>query len=431
MISDELWDRVEALRGHVSSHDALQPLLSRLALVHDPDENAAQHAEFREAVANSLAGSPTARLIGSDPKPAIDLLYDELCGISVLGPFWRDPRVTEIIVDGWDSINIERDDHLQTTDVTFRDLAHGTRVLRELAASVSDRALNANQPIVYAELPRARGTFIVGATVRSGLSATIRKFKDLLPMSALIRNGSVETEIAQFLYACMRSRANVLVGGGTGTGKTTIINALSEAIPHDERVITIEDSFELKLENTHQTQLQSSQRASGDDTTVITLADLLVVVLRMRPNRIIVGEIREHKAAAVLLQAANTGHDGVMTTLHANDVVGDLAKMRNFAVAGADLPADVAAIAVAEAFDLVIHISRHHISGKRYVRQVAEVDRTDAVNGVITSNILWNNDIVRGDDGTWHVEARQVGHVRADSDLGRKLTDEGFGEMCR
>jgi len=166
----------------------------------------------------------------------ISIAYDELLGISVLGPLWRDDEVTEILVDAWDKVVIERHGRLEETNppIKFRDPEHARKIARDLALKVSDRALTPANPLVTAELPGARVAFAIDKVVKSGLSVSMRKFRPLLNMDGLLNIGALDTQMRDFLADCIKSRANVLVSGGTGTGKTTMINALSTFIPHSE-----------------------------------------------------------------------------------------------------------------------------------------------------------------------------------------------------
>ena len=229
--------------------------------------------------------------------------------------------------------------------------------------------------------------------------------------------------MADFLADCVRARATILVVGGTGTGKTTMINALSEFIPDTERVLTIEDSYELSLSNRHIISLQSRTRSSADDTNIISQEDLMVAALRMRPDRIIVGEIREPPAAAVMLQAANTGHDGTMTPLHASSPQVALNnRMVSLLVrSGSGFSDSVARSEVASAIDLVIQISRS--GGTRYISEIALVDpaylEPESVRGLTVFTGVPAN---VGEPG---ILFRQVGRVPRTTGLGMKLASTG------
>ena len=241
-----------------------------------------------------------------------------------------------------------------------------------LALKVSDRAVSRAIPLVTAELPSARVTFAFGAVVKGGLSITIRKFRPLLGLEDLLRYGSLDEAMVAFLSDAVRARAGILVSGGTGTGKTTIVNLLSSFIPDTERVVSIEDAFELKLANTHVVSLQTKEASSLDDTVSVSLSELLRNTLRMRPDRIIVGEIREGAGAMVMLSAASTGHDGTLTTVHANSADGavnerlpDLIRQSR-----GGLETETILRSIINAFDLVIHVTRTR-DGRRYLSEVS------------------------------------------------------------
>jgi pilus assembly protein CpaF len=220
-----------------------------------------------------------------------------------------------------------------------------------------------------------------------------------------------------FLKDCVLARATILVSGGTGTGKTTIINLLSSFIPNHERVITIEDAFELQLNNAHVVSLQTKEASSADDTVAISLSDLLRNTLRMRPDRIIVGEIREGEGALTMLAASNTGHDGTMTTIHANspsmainERLPDL--IRNIR----NTPDDVAKRTVASAFDLIIQISRS-ATGFRYISDISAISKTEITNNLINLDKIFTSNIKSN-----KIEFKQVNKINRESKLGIKLS---------
>jgi pilus assembly protein CpaF len=350
----------------------------------------------------------------------IDLAYDELIGISVLGPLWRDDDITEILVDGWNKITIEKDGALQTTGLRFRDKEHARKIARDMALKVSDRALTPASPLVTAELPGARVAFAIDKVVKSDLSISMRKFRPLMDMDGLLRAGALNEEMRDFLSDCIQARANVLVSGGTGTGKTTMINALSTFIPHSERVITIEDAYELALDTPHWVALQTKESSSADDEIVISMADLLVTTLRMRPDRIIVGEIREPRGASVMLQAANTGHDGTMTTIHANSADRALNfRMVGFARTGSSMTAEVAAAEVSSAINLVIQVVRR--AGRRFISEIAVVDPSMLHSGLISPVHIFKGELIDGKPSF-----KRYGAVNGDTEIGMKLEDKGL-----
>lgn len=373
--SARLWPIADTVLASIGSDPTVQVLANNLVLERDPIDDARQRAEFFEALKPRLALSGVQIPDPRDVEPVLSLAYDEILGISVLGDLWRDPDITEIMVDRWDRIVIERDGKLQLTDIRFRDAEHANAVARSLAMRVSDRAVSRAIPLVTAELPHARVTFAYGSVVKGGLSITIRKFRDLLSLNQLLAYESLNQQMVDFLNDAVTCRVGILVSGGTGTGKTTIINLLSSFIPDTERVLTIEDAFELSLSNTHVVSLQTKEASSSDDTVSVTLADLLRNTLRMRPDRIIVGEIREGDGASVMLSAANTGHDGTMTTIHANSASMAVNERLPDLVRQVRTTSDDASIkrSISSAFDLVVQVSRGR-GGRRYISEISAVD---------------------------------------------------------
>lgn len=417
----ELWSLVGQILGVVQNHEEVSRWASKMVLTRDKDTDFTQREHFTRLLTPILARYPE---YASLPmlNQIMSIAYDELLGISVLGPIWRDDDVTEILVDAWDRVVIERNGRLEETNppIKFRDPEHARKIARDLALKVSDRALTPANPLVTAELPGARVAFAIDKVVKSGLSVSMRKFRPLLNMDGLLSMGALDTEMRDFLADCVKARANVLVSGGTGTGKTTMINALSTFIPHSERVITIEDAYELKMDTPHWVALQTKEAASADDEVVVTMADLLVTVLRMRPDRIIVGEIREPKGASVMLQAANTGHDGTMTTIHANTADRALNfRMVSFARTGAAMTAEVAAAEVSSAINLVVQVVRR--AGRRYISEVAVVDPSCLSDGLIKPVPVFSGSLIEG-----HPQFSKVGSVPPATELGMKLEELGL-----
>lgn len=417
----ELWSYVGQILGVVQNHEDVSRWASKMVLTRDKMLEAEQREQFQRLLTPVLMRYPEYSRLPMLSQ-IISIAYDELLGVSVLGPLWRDDDVTEILVDAWDRVVIERHGRLEETNppVKFRDPEHARKIARDLALKVSDRALTPANPLVTAELPGARVAFAIDKVVKSGLSISMRKFRPLLNMDGLLQMGALNDEMRDFLADCVRARANVLVSGGTGTGKTTMINALSSFIPHTERVITIEDAYELKMDTPHWVALQTKEAASADDEIVVTMADLLVTVLRMRPDRIIVGEIREPKGAAVMLQAANTGHDGTMTTIHANTADRALNfRMVSFARTGASMSAEVAASEVSSAINLVIQVVRR--AGRRFISEIAVVDPSCIKDGLIRPVPMFAASLI---DNSPVFE--RVGFLPSGTELGMKLDELGL-----
>lgn len=417
---ERLWQTVSRILSSIAAEGVATQEIASWKLTRDPDSYKEQRRRLEELLGPIMLADGINVGNPKDLTRVFDVVYDELVGIGPLGPLWRDDTITEILVDGWDSVSVERDGKLERTPVRFRDKDHANQLARDLASSVSDRALNISNPLVTAELDRARANFAYGPVVKSGLAISLRKFRPLLSMSGLLERGALNEEMRELLRDCVLARATVVVSGGTGTGKTTMLNALSEFIPDGERVVTIEDSFELGLANLHVVSLQTKERASADDTVRITMADLLVNSLRMRPDRIVVGEIREPHGARAMVQAATTGHDGTMTTIHANTAEAAISdRLSDLQREATGAPDDVCKRVVASAVDLVVQVTRKQ--GVRYISDIAAVDRSMVKNGMIVPESIYTGDL--DEKGT--PVFRRSGGVRADTEIGSKLAAAG------
>lgn len=412
----EIWGYADRILRYMQQDQDLQDFLDDLQLTRDTHLDRRQRQQLEALVAPKLVHSDVRILNPHDLPHVWDTVYDELIGLGPLAEFWRDDEVTEIMVDAWDRIVIERDGRLVPTVASFRSAEHATDVARALARKVSGRALSRAIPIVTAELPGARVQFFLGDIARTGLSITMRKFRPLLGMEQLLEIGALSEEMADFLADCVAARATVLISGGTGTGKTTMINALSEFIPETERVITIEESFELQLTNDLVVSFQTKEAASQDDEIRVGQDDLLIGSLRARPDRIIVGEIRDEKGAAVMLQAANTGHDGTMTTIHANNPYAAL----NFRLAAmlmrSGMPDVSAKTEIATALDLVVQVTRK--GRKRFISAISLVDVEQMHNGMLLPEKVFEGSVEGG-----VVQFRRVGGVRPDTEFADKLEE--------
>lgn len=411
-------DYLEFLQRYMSNPELPEEQKLRLSLTTDVEEERKQRNQLANLVRDRWLKSQAGmgeRYFGK----LVNDLYDELVGLSVLAPLWRDPEVTEILVDGWNKISYERNGRLYSTDLSFRSPKHAETVARSLAETVSDRALSRSNPLVTARIPNSRIAFAYGEVAQSGLYIALRKHHGLLRVEDLLNRRAMTPEMAEFLRRCVLARANILISGGTGAGKTTVINALSSFIPDSERVITIEDSFELELQNNHWVALQAKEAASADDTVRVTIADLLRQTLRMRPDRIVVGEVRDGEAAETLLEAANTGHDGTMTTVHANGAW-DAINSRIVTLYQRDtgVSTQVARAEVSRAFELVVHVARRQ--GKRFIGEIAEVGQVNPTTGEIELRTLYAGKVV--DDEVIFTKGEPV---NPQGDLARKLIDSG------
>lgn len=420
---ERLWPIVDRVMAVAGSDPHIQSLAGKLELINNVNLDNIQKEEILEALKPKLGSAGIVIPDPNDIVPVLQMAYDELVGISVLGPIWRDPEITEIMVDRWDIITVERYGKLENTPIKFRDPEHANSVARSLALRVSDRAVSRTINLVTAELPSARVQFAYGPVVKGGLSITIRKFRDLLGLSDLKNFGALNDGMEEFLKTAVLARSGILVSGGTGTGKTTIINLLSNFIPGYERVLTIEDAFEMQLAAEHVVSLQTKEASSADDAINVTLAHLLRASLRMRPDRIIVGEIREGEGASVMLAAANTGHDGTMTTIHANSVDMALNERLVDLVRQQRSSSDEAIRrTIVNAFDLVVQVTRGR-KGNRYISQIAQVDKNFIKNGVISPVVIF-----QGEDENGKTSFKLVNKVNPNTELGERLIALGATE---
>lgn len=301
-------------------------------------------------------------------------LLDDLLGFGAIQPLIEDRTYSEIMVNGPDMIFAERSGKLQETEIVFDDNEHAVFTAQRIVRPLQ-RALNRSYPMVDARLPDGSRVHIVSdPSALLGATITIRKFPDKrLTVEDLIRFGSFTPEVAQFLEACVVSRLNVVVSGGTGSGKTTLLNVLSSYIPSDERIITIEDSAELQLAQRHVVRLETAPPIPGTkDEGQLTIRDLVKGSLRMRPDRLVIGECRSGEALD-MLQAMNTGHDGSLTTVHANAPRDAVARLETLCMmSGMDLPVLIIRQQIASALHLFVQQSRLK-DGSRKIVQVTEV----------------------------------------------------------
>ncbi len=303
-------------------------------------------------------------------------ICDEILGHGPLEPLLRDADVSEIMVNGPDRIYVERFGRIMPVDAAFLDEDHLRRIIDKMVARVG-RRLDEGSPMVDARLPDgSRINAVLPPISIDGAVLTIRKFAaDPYTMDDLISFGTLTKPVAELLAACVRGRLDILITGGTGTGKTTTLNVLSQFLPAEERIVTIEDAAELQLHQEHVLRLES-RPANIEGRGQVTVRDLVRNSLRMRPDRIVVGEVRDG-AALDMLQAMNTGHDGSMTTVHANSPRDSLARIETMVLmAGMDLPVRAIREQTAAAIDLIIHQTRLK-DGTRRVTHITEVTGMD------------------------------------------------------
>lgn len=329
----------------------------------------------KQAVASWLEQAYAQTQLNLDPNLRQSLFQEvinDVFGFGPIQPLLEDPEVTEIMVNGPRSVYVEQNGRLEKTKIIFEDDAHVISVIERIVSPLG-RQIDYDHPSVDARLPDgSRVNAIIPPVAIDGPSITIRKFKaGKLGVDELISLRSLTEGMAEFLRACVISRLNILVSGGTGSGKTTLLNVLSGFIPKDERIVTIEDAAELKLHQDHVVRLETKP-GDVDGRGAVTIRDLVRNSLRMRPDRIIVGEVRGGEALD-MLQAMNTGHDGSLTTLHANNPRDAISRLETMAMmAGLEMPLRVIREQIASAVDLIVQLSRLR-DGTRKVTYVTEV----------------------------------------------------------
>ncbi len=322
-------------------------------------------------------------------------VLDDILGHGPLEPYLRDPEVSEIMVNGHDQIYVERDGRISAVEAGFTDEGHLRRTIDKIVARVG-RRVDEGSPMVDARLPDgSRVNAVVPPIALDGSLLTIRKFSaDPFTVADLVSFGTMSPPVAKLLHACVQGRLNIVISGGTGSGKTTTLNVLSSFVPADERIVTIEDAAELQLRQEHVLRLES-RPANLEGRGQITIRDLVRNTLRMRPDRIIVGEVRDG-AALDMLQAMNTGHDGSITTVHSNSPRDSLSRLETMVLmAGFELPERAIREQMASAIDLIVHQARLK-DGTRRITHITEVDGMEG--GVITLQDVFAFDFRAGVD---------------------------------
>ncbi|MCC7490865.1 MAG: CpaF family protein [Fimbriimonadaceae bacterium] len=317
-----------------------------------------------------------AQLSRSERTQVVQEVLNEMKGLGPLEPLLADPTVSEVMVNASNQVYVERKGKLILTDVKFRDDAHVLHTIEKIVAPLG-RRIDEASPMVDARLKEgpaagSRVNAIIPPLALKGPCLTIRKFSaDPLTINDLISFGTVTAEAAQFLDACVKARMNIVVSGGTGSGKTTLLNILSGFIPNDERIVTVEDAAELQLRQTHVVTLET-RPANVEGKGAVTIRDLVKNTLRMRPDRVVVGECRGGEALD-MLQAMNTGHDGSLTTGHANSPREMLARLETMVLmAGMDLPLKAIREQISSAVDLIVQQARMK-DGSRKIEYITEV----------------------------------------------------------
>jgi pilus assembly protein CpaF len=299
-------------------------------------------------------------------------IQHETFGLGPLEPLLSDPDISDILVNRFNQVYIEKYGKLSKVDLTFRDDNHLLQIIDKIVSKVG-RRVDESSPYVDARLPDgSRVNAIIPPLALDGPVLSIRRFGvDPLKMSDILAFGSLNQHMSKVLEGCVKTRLDILISGGTGTGKTTLLNILSESIPHEERIVTIEDSAELQLKQEHVVRLET-RPPNIEGRGEVTQRDLVRNTLRMRPDRIVVGEVRGGEALD-MLQAMNTGHDGSLSTIHANSTRDALSRLETLVLmAGMDLPERAIREQIASAIDLVIQLSRFP-DGSRKITSVSEI----------------------------------------------------------
>jgi len=329
-------------------------------------------------------------------KEIFEQVLNDLLGFGPIQSLLDDEDVSEIMVNGPKKVFIEKKGKLTKTNVTFDDDDHVLRIIDRIILPLG-RHVDADSPTVDARLPDgSRVNAVVRPVAIDGPAITIRKFrKDKLQVEDLINFGSLTRPMADFLEACVRARFNIIISGGTGSGKTTLLNVMSGFIPENERIITIEDAAELQLQQDHVMRMET-KTANADGLHAVTIRELVKNSLRMRPDRIVVGEVRGGEALD-MLQAMNTGHDGSLTTVHSNTPRDAISRLETLVLmAGMDLPLKVVRQQLSSAVDLIIQQSRLR-DGQRKVTYVTEVAGMEGEVIVLSDIFKFNQESVTTD----------------------------------
>ncbi len=345
-----------------------------------------------------LLDQETTPLSASDKREIVLDVLDNILGYGPIQSLLEDPDVTEIMVNNPETIYVEIGGRIHETDRRFYDEGHLLRVIDKIVARVG-RRIDESSPMVDARLPDgSRVNAIIHPLAINGPMLTIRKFShDPYTAQDLIGFGTLSPRVADFLSACVRGRLNVLISGGTGTGKTTLLNVLSAYVPGDERIVTIEDAAELRLGQEHVLRLES-RPPNIEGRGQVTIRDLVRNSLRMRPDRIVVGEVRGAEALD-MLQAMNTGHEGSLSTIHANSPRDAISRLETMVLmAGFDLPVRAIREQVASALDAIVQIARLR-DGSRRIVQITEVEGMEGVTVVLQDIFYFDHSMGIGPDG--------------------------------
>ena len=365
-------------------------------------DNRLEPEELRKRVHEQLQAAlalERAPLSAADKAQLIQDVSDDILGYGPIDKLLKDPEITEIMCNGPDSVYVERKGKLVKDATTFVDAQHLRRIIDKIVSQVG-RRIDEAAPMVDARLADgSRINAVIPPLAIDGPLLTVRKFSQkALSIDDLVALGTLTRRLAAFFDMCVKAKVSIIVTGGTGTGKTTLLNALSGFLPEQERIVTIEDAAELHLQQRHRVRLEA-RPPNIEGRGVVTIRDLVRNALRMRPDRIIVGEVRGPEALD-MLQAMNTGHEGSLTTLHANSPRDGLARLETMVLmAGLELPLGAVREQIASAIDLVIHLERLN-DGSRRVIEVSDVAGMEG--NVIMLNSIYAFDFAAGIDANGH-----------------------------
>ena len=409
---------LDELRQRIHHHliDELGPILYDKRLSED-DLRRRVHEQLHAALAQERAP-----LSAADKAQLIQDVSDDILGYGPIDRLLKDEEISEVMVNGPDSVYVERAGRIERTNASFVDETHLRRIIDKIVSQVG-RRIDEATPMVDARLPDgSRVNAVIHPLAIGGPFLTIRKFsKDPYQIDDLIRFGTLNAHSARFLQACVVGRLNVVVSGGTGTGKTTTLNVLSSFIPDDERIVTIEDAKELQLHQDHVLAMEA-RPPNIEGKGLVAIRDLVRNALRMRPDRVVVGECRGGEALD-MLQAMNTGHDGSITTIHSNSPRDTLSRIETMTLmSGFDLPIRAIREQMASALDLIVHLTRLR-DGTRRITHITEVQGMEG--DVITLQDIFLFDFGMGIDE----HGRFKGHLKATGvrpKFTEKLTDLGI-----
>lgn len=329
--------------------------------------------ELWQGIERKVLSDPTLEdLTSGERHTLVQRLFDSFRGLDILQPLVDHPEITEIMINSHREIFVEQEGEVRQITLEFESRERLEDIIQMIVSGVN-RIVNESSPIVDARLKDgSRVNIVLPPIALKGPTMTIRKFpSEPMKMSDLIDKGALHEEAAELLQQLVRSKYNIFIGGGTGSGKTTFLNALSQFIPADERIITIEDSAELQIVTVPNLVSLETRNANTEGKGKISIRDLIKSSLRMRPNRIVIGEVRGAEALD-MLQAMNTGHDGSLSTGHANTISDMISRLETMVLSGADLPIAVVRQQISSAIDIFVHLSRLRDRSRR-VTEISEV----------------------------------------------------------